>query len=90
VGVKESAAEQPPEDAEETARRQARGRCWAALMERTFGFDVLACPQCGGRMRLIALMFLTFVSGVAPVARSTRRRCAPWREATRDALSLRP
>jgi hypothetical protein len=25
-------------------------------MERTFGFDVLACPRCGGRLRLIALI----------------------------------
>ncbi len=25
-------------------------------MARTFGFDVLACPQCGGRLRLIALI----------------------------------
>jgi hypothetical protein len=25
-------------------------------MQRTFGFDVLACPRCGGRMRLIALI----------------------------------
>ena len=25
-------------------------------MERTFGFDVLACPRCGGRLRLIPLI----------------------------------
>jgi hypothetical protein len=30
--------------------------CWAALMQRSFGFDVLACPRCGGRLRLIALI----------------------------------
>ena len=29
---------------------------WADLMRRTFGFDVLACPNCGGRLRLIALI----------------------------------
>ena len=47
-----------PRDADpaETARRQARGQCWASLMARTFGFDVLACPRCGGRLRLIALI----------------------------------
>ena len=38
----------------DTARRRARGEGWAALMRRTFGFDVLACPQCGGCLRLIA------------------------------------
>ena len=32
------------------AERRARGRLWADLMRRTFGFDVLACPRCGGRL----------------------------------------
>jgi hypothetical protein len=27
---------------------------WAALMRRGFDVDVLACPRCGGRLRLIA------------------------------------
>jgi len=40
----------------DTARSGARGRCWAALMKRTFGLDVLDCPRCGGRLRLIALI----------------------------------
>lgn len=57
AGLKESAGEQAREaDSVETARRQARGQCWASLMERTFGFDLLACPRCGGRLRLIALI----------------------------------
>ena len=29
---------------------------WAHLMRRSFGFDVLACARCGGRMRLVALI----------------------------------
>jgi hypothetical protein len=29
---------------------------WAVLMKRAFGFDVLSCAQCGGRMRLIAVV----------------------------------
>jgi hypothetical protein len=33
-----------------------RNQSWAALMQRTFGLDVLACPRCGGRLRLIALI----------------------------------
>jgi hypothetical protein len=33
-----------------------RRLAWAALMERTFGVDVLACPRCGGRLRLVALI----------------------------------
>lgn len=38
-----------------------RGLRWAALMRRTFAFDVLACPRCGGRLRLIALIEETTV-----------------------------
>jgi hypothetical protein len=34
--------------AAETVERRARGLSWAALMQRTFGFDVLACSACGG------------------------------------------
>jgi hypothetical protein len=29
---------------------------WAQLMHRSFGFDVLECERCGGRLRLIALI----------------------------------
>jgi hypothetical protein len=42
--------------AAEGARRSARGWQWAALMQRVFALDVLACPRCGGRLRLIALL----------------------------------
>jgi len=38
------------------ASRAGRGSEWAALMARTFGLDVLACPRCGGRLRLVALI----------------------------------
>jgi len=40
------------------AREQTkpRSRTWAALMHRAFGIDVLACPHCGGRLRLIATL----------------------------------
>ncbi|HEY1338833.1 MAG TPA: transposase [Bryobacteraceae bacterium] len=29
---------------------------WAALMHRAFAIDVLECPHCGGRLRLIAIL----------------------------------
>jgi len=43
------------------ARRSAvhaliAGRRWADLMRRAFDVDVLACPRCGGRLRLVALL----------------------------------
>jgi hypothetical protein len=31
-------------------------RPWAQLLARTFAVDVLACPQCHGRMRLLAMV----------------------------------
>jgi putative transposase len=51
----------PPEAAAAagpSGRPGAGGRAlyetWATLMQRAFGVDVLACPRCGGRLRLIA------------------------------------
>ena len=38
------------------AAGRARQRLWAELMARTFGLDVLACPRCGGRLRLVAMI----------------------------------
>jgi hypothetical protein len=37
-------------------RPGTRGQAWAALMQRTFDFDVLACRRCGGRLRPVALI----------------------------------
>ena len=37
-----------------TAAPNARHWAWAELMRRAFDIDVLACPRCGGRLRLIA------------------------------------
>ena len=33
-----------------------RAWSWAALMHQAFGIDVLACAQCGGRLRRIATL----------------------------------
>jgi len=40
------------------AGRPSRGdtRLWADLMRRSFGIDTLACPRCGGRFALIAVI----------------------------------
>jgi hypothetical protein len=53
-----SAVDRAAMDGDHEARRPAerRGWRWAALMPRTFGFDVLACPRCGRRLRLVALI----------------------------------
>jgi len=38
------------------AKTGSRAWNWAALMHRAFALDVLACPHCGGRLRLIATL----------------------------------
>jgi hypothetical protein len=40
----------------EDVPRRSPYRPWAELLRRTFGFDVLACPRCDGRVRLLAMV----------------------------------
>ena len=47
--------------------RRSHYRPWAELLKRTFGFDVLTCPRCEGRMRLLAM-----VTDAKSVARDLR------------------
>jgi hypothetical protein len=63
AGVPVRAGEAPAQSADadrcatpQAAGRPASNRLWAELMQRSFGFDVLACPRCGGRLHLIALI----------------------------------
>jgi len=39
-----------------TAPVRLRYWAWADLMRRAFEIDVLTCPRCGGRLRLIAIV----------------------------------
>ena len=53
----QSGVEAPATDPEKTKKkrgRQSRNCPWARLMERVFELDVLACPRCGGRLRILA------------------------------------
>ena len=65
--LRASEAEMPvgagqPETAVASSSHRAAGtpshtnQLWAQLMQRSFGFDVLACPRCGDRLELIALI----------------------------------
>jgi Putative transposase len=40
----------------QTPKRTGRYRPWAELLKRTFGLDVLECPTCHGRMKLLAMV----------------------------------
>ena len=51
-----AAAAQPCVDDGGLSRAKGRYRPWAELLKRTFSFDVLACPDCGSRLRLVAMM----------------------------------
>jgi hypothetical protein len=63
AGEGSAPAKRPPDDARAAAEftgadlkvraRQGGEQLWADLMRRTFGFDVLECPRCGARMRLV-------------------------------------
>ena len=44
------------ESTETPKRPGCRYRPWAELLKRCFSIDVLACPGCGGRMRLVAMV----------------------------------
>jgi len=48
-----------PADADgsdQSGRPRPGAYLWADLMRRTCGVDVLDCPRCGGRLRLLALI----------------------------------
>jgi hypothetical protein len=47
-------AEAGPAPRESRAPRPRRNWTWAALMRRAFALDVMACPQCGARLRVVA------------------------------------
>ena len=50
----------PPEDSRDAAGAgdppPAANGLWAEFIRRSFGFDVLECPRCGGRLQLIAVI----------------------------------
>ena len=55
VGYGGASSEEPAAGAAgDAVPRRRRHWVWAALMRRAFGIDVLACPRCSGRLRLIA------------------------------------
>jgi hypothetical protein len=53
----QSGVEAPASDPGKTKKKrgcQPRNCPWATLMSRVLELDVLACPRCGGRMRIVA------------------------------------
>ena len=56
ISARPTAEDGRGDGAAEEATNGGRGYLCAELMRRTFGFDVLTCPRCGGRLRLVALI----------------------------------
>ena len=47
---------QEPRSAPDEPALRPRRLAWAELLRRVFAVDVLECPRCGGRMRLLAVI----------------------------------
>jgi hypothetical protein len=52
-GCSEAKKEGQGKRQENTGKIHPRNYSWAELMKRVFGFDVLRCDSCGGRMRIL-------------------------------------
>lgn len=70
----------------EPPKRAGGYRGWAELLARTFAVDVLACPKCQGRMKLIAMVtdpasiarYLAAVGEATEVPRRSPTRGPPY------------
>jgi hypothetical protein len=101
IAPKPPTQEPAPASAEPDRTGPAGGyRPWAELLARTFGVDVLACPKCQGRMKLLAMVkdpasiarYLAAVGEASEVPRRSPNRGPPYwksrvlrRQATGDA-----
>jgi hypothetical protein len=85
-------APKPPPEApaatgeSETPKPTGGYRPWAELLARTFGVDVLACPKCQGRLKLLAMVtapesiarYLAAVGEATEVPRRSENRGPPY------------
>jgi len=66
---------------------------WAELLRRVFAIDILACPDCGGRLRLLATIadqavvekILTHLGLPVEPPRPSPARTPAWLPGVRDA-----
>ncbi len=86
LGISRITGDYPGEEEPPVARRP-RNYSWAELMRRVFEVDVLECPRCRGRMRVLAAIVtpgairaildcLDLPSRAPPVAPAARDECA--------------
>jgi hypothetical protein len=82
IGPKPPAELTAATDPDLTPKRKGGYRPWAELLKRTFGVDVLSCPNCQGRMNLVAMLTepKSIVRFLAKIGEPT---CVPGRSASR-------
>lgn len=78
------------EDPPKPKRGAGTYRPWAELLARTFSIDVLQCPNCKGRMKLLAVLkdakeirrYLAAVGELVDVPHRAPSRGPPWWKST--------
>jgi hypothetical protein len=81
-----SSTEEPAAATADRPGPAGRYRPWAELLARSFAVDVLACPSCQGRMRLLAVIkepasiarYLAAVGESTEVPRRSPSRAPPY------------
>lgn len=62
-------------DSNQKNSNRTKNRTWSELMKRVFGFDVLKCPSCGAKMKVISTLLDSAV--VKPFLKSVKRTHEP-------------
>ena len=94
-----ASASEAPAEGDEPGRPQRPGgyRPWAHLLARTFAVDVLVCPRCQGRMKLLAIVkdsasiarYLSTAGEPTEVPRRSPKRGPPyWKSRVLRRLAL--
>ena len=87
-----SARQEPNSDSLVGKRRRIRRLLWAELLKRTFGVDPKQCPDCGGRMKMIATIMRADVVAErkATEGRRSEAELDPGRSRSTDRGALHP
>ncbi|MFQ5515035.1 MAG: hypothetical protein ACE5FG_11430, partial [Myxococcota bacterium] len=86
VGRPGAGGEGAPEVQAPAAGRSLRSRrlAWAALLRRVFAIDVLECPRCGARTRLLAAIHPPDATSAILECLDLPARAPPLKAARRD------
>jgi len=85
-----SARQEPNSDSLVGKRRRIRRLLWAELLKRTFGVDPKQCPDCGGRMKMIATIMRADVVKAERSGGGAQRSSDPGRSRSTDRGALHP